>query len=315
LVTFRTSDARPILSRGPAPGLRFFLYATLSITLMWLDHRHQYLDQVRHLASLMTHPVQVAVGSPAALWSWLQDSFSTRATLHQENAALREQLRATRLRLLRLEALEQENLRLREMRAATAGVAEQIMVAEIMRVDLDPFRQRAIINKGTRDGVFKSQPLLDATGVFGQVTRAGAFSSEVILISDTEHAIPVQINRNGLRTIAVGTGDPSRLSLPFLPTNADIEIGDLLVTSGLGGVFPPGYPVGAITRINTAAVQTMAEISAKPAATLDRNREVLLIWVRHASAQEPAFGPEAAAAPPEEPRSEPAAAAPGEGLP
>ncbi len=285
MVTFRTADTRPILSRGPAAGLRFFIYAMLCITLMWLDHRHNYLDQIRHATSLVTYPVQVAVSSPANLWSWLQQTFTTRATLRERNDTLLEELRATNLRLMRFEALEQENLRLREMRAATTGVAEQVMVAEIMRVDLDPFRQRALINKGTHDGVFKSQPLLDAKGIFGQVTRAGAFSSEVILISDTEHAIPVQINRNGLRTIAVGTGDPNRLSLPFLPTNADIQTGDLLVTSGLGGVFPPGYPVGTVTQVNTAAVQTMAEISAKPAAALDRDREVLLIWVKQAAEQ------------------------------
>ena len=114
------------------------------------------------------------------------------------------------------------------------------------------FRHRVIINKGTRDGAFKGQPLLDATGIFGQITRAGTFSSEAILITDSEHAIPVQVNRNGLRTIALGTGDLDlrRLSLPFLPTNADIKVGDLLVSSGLGGVFPPGYPVATVTKVD-----------------------------------------------------------------
>jgi rod shape-determining protein MreC len=149
-----------------------------------------------------------------------------------------------------------------------------------MRVDLDPLRQRVIINRGTTDGAFKGQPILDATGVFGQIARAGAYSSEVILISDIEHAIPVQVNRNGLRTIAVGTGDPSRLSLPFLAANVDIEVGDLLVSSGLGGAFPSGYPVGTVTSVNAQAIQTMAEISAKPAAALDRDREVLMVWLK-----------------------------------
>ncbi len=278
MVTFR--DSRPILSRGPAPGLRFFFFAVLSFTLMWLDQRQHYLEQIRHVLSMATYPIQVVVSSPAAGWNWLKESFTTRDTLREENAALSVQLRAANLRLMRFEALEQENLRLREMRAATTGIADQVVVAEIMRVDINPFRHRVIINKGTRDGVFSGQPLLDAKGVFGQVTRAGAYSSEVILISDTEHAIPVQVNRNGLRTIAVGTGETARLSLPFLPTNADIEEGDLLVSSGLGGIFPPGYPVGTVSQVKTETAQLMAEISAKPAAALDRDREVLLVWVK-----------------------------------
>lgn len=287
MVTFRTSDSRPILSRGPAPGLRFFFYGALSIGLMWLDQRQSYLEQIRHALSMAVYPVQVAVSSPSSLWSWLDESFSTRASLRKENATLHEQLRTANLKLMRLDSLEQENLRLREMRKATAGIADQVVVAEIVRVDANPLRQRVIIDKGTHDGVFKGQPLLDATGIFGQVTRAGAYSSEVILISDTEHAIPVQINRNGLRTIAVGTGDPSQLSLPFLAANADIKKGDLLVSSGLGGVFPAGYPVGTVATVNTEAAQTMADISAKPAAALDRDREVLLIWVRGDQVQAP----------------------------
>jgi rod shape-determining protein MreC len=149
-----------------------------------------------------------------------------------------------------------------------------------MRVDLNPLRHRVILSKGARDGVFKGQPVLDATGVFGQITRAGAFTSEAILISDFEGAVPVQVNRNGLRTIAIGTGDLTRLSLPFLPLSADIRKGDLLVTSGLGGVYPQGYPVATVIEVNKERAQTLAAIDATPAATLDRDREVLLVWVK-----------------------------------
>jgi len=246
---------------------------------MWLDQRQGYLEAARRGLSMMTYPVQVAVNSPAALWDWLHEVFATRERLQKENAELKLRLRDSDFRLMRFSDLEQENLRLRGLRDATSRVAQRYTVAEILRVDLNPFRHRVIINKGSHDGAFKGQPLLDASGIVGQITRAGTFSSEAILITDSEHAIPIQVNRNGLRSIAVGTGGQSlHLSLPFLPTNADIKVGDLLVSSGLGGVFPAGYPVATVTKVDKEVTQTLAVISAEPAAALDRDREVLLIW-------------------------------------
>jgi rod shape-determining protein MreC len=288
MVALRTAESRPILGRGPSPGLRFFFFALLSIGLMWLDQRQGYLESLRHALSMVTYPVQVAVNSPTAFWDWLHESFETREHLQAENAQLKVRLRDADFRLMRLVDLEQENMRLRGLREATSRVAQRFVVAEILRVDLNPFRHRVIVNKGTSDGAFKGQPILDASGIFGQITRAGTFSSEAILITDAEHAIPVQVNRNGLRTIAVGTGDPGTLSLPFLATNADIKAGDLLVSSGLGGVFPPGYPVATVTKVNKAAAQMLAEISAEPAAKLDRDREVLLIWTNEPPIDVPA---------------------------
>jgi rod shape-determining protein MreC len=278
LVAFRNAETRPILGRGPSPGLRLFFFALLSLGLMWLDQRQGYLEGLRHALSMVTYPFQVLVDSPSAAWDWLEESFATRERLSRENAELSQRLRESDLKLMRFEDLEQQNLRLRGMRAATARLSERVVVAEILRVDLDPYRHRVIINKGTRDGAFKGQPLLDATGVFGQITRAGAFASEAILITDAEHAIPIQVNRNGLRSLALGTGSPDRLSLPFLPTNADIKVGDLLVSSGLDGVFPGGYPVATVTKVDKMAAQTLANVVAKPAATLDRDRELLLVW-------------------------------------
>jgi rod shape-determining protein MreC len=274
------SDTRPILGRGPSILLRFVFFALLAIGLMWVDQRHRWLESVRYGISWAAYPFQALVSSPGTAWDWLTESFSTRERLQRENSELQARLREADLRMMRFEALEQENIRLRAMREATANIAERAMVAEIMRVDLNPFRHRVILNKGARNGVFKGQPLLDAKGVFGQITRAGPFSAEAILISDSEHAIPVQVNRNGLRTIAVGTGDLSRLSLPFLPINADIRTGDLLVTSGLDEIFPAGYPVAVVTEVDQSPGQTLATISARPAAALDRDREVLLVWVK-----------------------------------
>jgi rod shape-determining protein MreD len=164
------------------------------------------------------------------------------------------------------------------MRENSAGVAERVLVASILNVDLDPFRHRVLVDKGAADGVFRGQAVLDAEGIFGQVSRVNAQTSEVILISDAEHAIPVQSNRSGVRTIAVGTGDPAKLSLPFVTTESDLKVGDLLLSTGIGGVFPRGYPVAQVTKVERSANVTFALVEARPTANLDRDREVLLAW-------------------------------------
>jgi rod shape-determining protein MreC len=144
---------------------------------------------------------------------------------------------------------------------------------------LDPFRERVLVDKGAQNGLFVGQAVLDAGGVFGQVASVGQLTSEVILVSDATHAIPVQVNRNGLRTIAVGTGDMGRLKLPYLPTSADVIVGDLLVTSGLGGGFPAGYPVGTVADVKRDPAQSLADVDVKPAAALDRSRELMFVWL------------------------------------
>jgi len=149
----------------------------------------------------------------------------------------------------------------------------------VLRVDLDPLRHRVLIDRGSRDGVTRGQPVLDGHGVFGQTTNVGVLATEVILLSDPTHAIPVQVSRNGLRTIAVGTGDPARLSLPYLPRNADVRVDDQLVSSGLGGVFPAGLPVGRISEVHRDPSQPLASVTAEPAAAMDRDREVIVLWV------------------------------------
>lgn len=273
-----SSDSRPIIGRGPALGLRFFLLAVGCITLMVLDSRHNHLEKVREWLSAATHPVTWAVEAPFRVWDWVGATFADRVELREHNAELAADLRLANLRLQRMAALEEENRRLRAIREASSGIAGRTLIAEILRIDLDPFRHRVRIDKGVVDGVYKGQPLLDAQGVFGQVVTVGRQTAEVILISDAEHAIPVQVNRNGLRTIAVGTGDLSRLSLPFLTIDADLRQGDLLVSSGMGGVFPRGYPVGTVSRIERNPAAAFAFVEATPLAALDRDREVLLIW-------------------------------------
>jgi rod shape-determining protein MreC len=233
---------------------------------------------VRDWLSVAVYPLHWAVDAPFSAWQAASGVARTHSSLQADNGRLAGENRDLRLRLMRFEALEEENRRLREARVSSARVAERSLVAGILRVDLDPFRQRVLIDKGSRDGVFAGQAALDAHGVFGQVTRVGPVSAQIIMISDPEHAIPVHINRTGMRTIAVGVGNAGMLMLPYLPRNADIVEGDLVVSSGLGGVYPPGYPVARINEVVRDPAEALMRVGATPLAHLDRDPEVLLVW-------------------------------------
>jgi rod shape-determining protein MreC len=276
-------------------GVRFLLLAIACIALMLLDRREQHLVKVREALSVVVYPVRVAVDFPFSAWHSLRETLAARDALIEENRQFRRERLETEARLQRLEVLERENERLRALLDSTARVGSRALVAEILAVDLDPYRQRLDLNRGLVDDVFVGQALIDAEGVVGQVVRVGPLSSEAVLITDADHAVPVSINRNGLRTIAVGTGDSDRLRLPYLTNNADIVVGDLLISSGLGGVFPAGYPVGRVLEITRRPDQAFAEVIAAPASSLDRDREVLLVW----NEPEPDPDPAAAEAAPE----------------
>lgn len=267
-------------TRGGSPGFRFTLYAVLSILIMFLDQRGEYLEQIRYGLSIAAYPIELAVSSPSAAWRWIQESAATRDALRVENTRLINRNRELELRSMRYEALSRENDQLRGLQEALPPVAERWLVAEIVDIQLNNLRQRILVNRGTRNGVFKGQALLDDKGLLGQTTHVGPWSAEVILITDPEHAVPVQIERTGLRTIAVGTGDTASLALPYLPANADVKTGDVLMTSGLGGVFPAGYPVGRVVEVHRDAVQPLAQVRAEPFANLNVDREVMLIWFR-----------------------------------
>jgi rod shape-determining protein MreC len=252
--------------------------------------------------------VQLAVASPFEGWHWFRESVTTRDTLRADNAKLEAELRVADFKLQRYEALEAETQRLRSLRENTVSVADHFLIGDIMDLDLDAFRERVLVNLGANRGVFVGQAVLDSGGVFGQVARVEQFTSEVILVSDPAHAIPVQINRNGLRTVAVGTGDTSRLKLPYLPTSADVVVGDLLLTSGLGGGFPPGYPVGTVSAVRRDPAQSLAEVDVRPAAALDRSRELMFVWLKP-NATLPAASPGAGMASPGAAGESPASAA------
>lgn len=296
MAAFRNSD-----TSGRTTGLllRCVLFSLLALALIIVDKRYDHLGKIRRVLSIVAYPVQIAVAGPFEGWDWFRESVSSRETLRADKARLEAELRLAQFHLQRYEALEAESQRLRALRSNTADVADRFVIGDIMDVDLDAFRERVLVDKGAQNGVFVGQAVLDAGGVFGQVARVGQLTAEVILVSDATHAIPVQVNRNGLRTIAVGTGDLGRLKLPYLPTSADVIAGDLLVTSGLGGGFPAGYPVGTVSEVRRDSAQSLADVDVKPAAALDRSRELMFVWTKSKTPAAPA--PSAQASPPQAP--------------
>ncbi len=277
MLTART-DNQHRSQRTPALGLRLLLFAGLSILILIIDHRENYLDAVHKAIDITVHPLRIVVDAPVAIWHRLGETSASRNELRMENSRLKAERLLTHARLQRYSALEAENARLRAMLEARSRVKDEIRVAGIMSVSANPFRHDLVIDKGQNDGVYDGQAMVDAEGVVGQVIETGLFSAQAVLISDPDHALPVEINRNGLRTIAVGTGEFDRLDLPFLPNNADVRQGDLLVTSGLGGAFPAGYPVAIVDNVTRIPQEPFAAISARPAARLNQVREIMLIW-------------------------------------
>jgi rod shape-determining protein MreC len=267
-------------SRGPSFGFRFFCYALVSVVLMFYDRRGGFLDTARYGLQAAIYPLQLAVNSPSAAWRWVEESVTTRETLRAEVDRLREALRQQQLMTMRQEALEKENATLRGLNAALPNVIERRLVGEVINIELSNLRQRLLINRGGSNGVYRSQPVITGDGVLGQVFRTGPFSSEVILITDSEHALPVQVLRSGVRTIALGTGRSTSLELPYVPQNYDVKVGDVLVTSGLGLVFPFGLPVARVTKVERDPTQPLAQIHAVPLAGIESDREVLFIWQR-----------------------------------
>jgi rod shape-determining protein MreC len=264
--------------------------------LMVADHRQHRLAAIRDGVATLAYPIQWAISAPVQAWDSMRESFATKTRVEADNVKLASDNLVLRLKLLRFDSLEQENRRLRAAGESSARAVQRTLVAEILRVDLDPFRQRVLVNKGTRAGVFRGQAAIDANGIFGQVTRAGPFSAEIILITDPESAIPLQVNRTGARGIAYGTGPSGLLSLPYLPQNTDVIVGDLLVSSGLGGVYPPGYPVAKVTSVVRDPGQPLLAVEAEPLAGLYRVPEVLLVWFDNAIVEpEPEDEPGAAA--------------------
>ncbi len=265
------------LARIPSIGVKVLGLILVSIALMYFDNRDNHLDTVRKGISAAIYPIRVMVDAPFQIWDWIRESASSRNELNESLNTLKLEKLQAEGRLQKLNALEAENQRLRALLNARLKLSDKTLIAEIMSVNANPYDHSIVLNLGSRDGVYGGQALIDKNGIIGQVIKADLMTSIAMLISDTDHAIPVEVNRNGLRTIAVGTGKIDTLDLPFVVNNADIDVGDLLITSGFGGTFPAGYPVAVVNTIDRIPHQSYAKITAKPAASLDQTREVLLV--------------------------------------
>ncbi len=269
---------KQLFLQGPSVNTRLLLVSVLSVSLMVLDHRFHHADNLRSALSVLIYPFRYLMNVPSDVGGWATDTFRTRRGMQDELDTLRTQNELLRADLQRLTFLQTENLHLRSLLDSSKRIGQKVLIAEILTVDLDPYKRQLLLSKGERDGVYVGQPLIDARGIMGQVKTVTPFTSTALLITDPSHALPVMINRNGMRAIAEGTGQENRLSLPHIPNNADVQVGDLLLTSGLGCVFPAGYPVGEISEITTDPSLPFAQIIAKPSARLNHNREVLLVW-------------------------------------
>ncbi|WP_339775519.1 rod shape-determining protein MreC [uncultured Methylophaga sp.] len=268
---------KPLFAQTPSLNTRMLLAVVASLLLYFLDTRLDYFKPVRMTLSTVVYPVQKLASMPDDFTTWFADFFQGHRQLREKIMKLEAQNLTNSVRMQKMQALESENMRLRELLGSSFRLQERVQVAELLSVDLDPFYQHVIIDKGETFGVYEGQPVLDSLGVMGQVAEVSQFSSRVVLLTDPSHSIPVQIVRNGLRAVVTGRGLGENLQMEFLPHNADVRVGDLLVTSGLGGRFPVGYPVGKVISVNFPQGKSFAEITVSPAARLATSREVMLV--------------------------------------
>ncbi len=295
----RTSDSA--LSTLP-----LLLYLGMAVGLMVADHRHGYGQVVRRTLSLVTEPFWWLASSPTRVFRLGQETLAFRGQLQEDNQRKTHDLQMAIARIHRLNAVADENARLRRLLGGTRGYTLKVRMVGIIDVDLDPFRQRLMLDAGSNRGVEVGQALIDSGGVLGQVVEVSANRATALLVTDPDHAVPVQIARSGLRTIAYGTGHSDRLILPNIPQSADIRRGDVLITSGIGGRFPAGFPVGVITQLRSDKLRLFVIADATPAAHLERGNEVLLINNLPAAID---VGPPAPARPPGSPLPTPPAQA------
>ncbi|TNE72136.1 MAG: rod shape-determining protein MreC [Gammaproteobacteria bacterium] len=285
--------------QGPVPGFRLFLIVLVSAALVVADARFEKLSSVRSVIATGLAPVYWLGNAPYEFSDWVAGLFVNKDDLQQENEDLRARLMILERRALKYAALASENNELRRLMNSSELLDDRVIVGEVVGVSPDPFSHEVIINKGERDGLTVGQAVLDAHGLMGQVVQTSQITSRVLLVSDSSHAVPVEVIRNGLRAILLGTGDPNTLDLVHVPDTADIREGDMLVSSGLGGRFPRGYPVAQVSRITKEPGEPFVTIEATPKAELNQSRLVLVVFPP-ASDVEPVVEPDKTQAPAEE---------------
>jgi len=296
MIALSGARGRPRRSAA-SPLARLLVLGLLAIGLMIVDQRTHALDSVRSVLGLAVYPIQYIASLPQQIGRGFGSLFAGREQLKEENERLHREVTLMRATQQKFDAVLAENNRLRNLFVAAARVADRALIGELIRVDLDAFTRKLLVNKGGSAGVFIGQPVIDADGIMGQVTTVTPFSATITLITDPGHAVPVQVQRNGLRAILFGTGAAEELDLPNLTATADIREGDLLITSGLGGRFPAGYPVARVIRIVSDPNESFLAIAAEPVARLNHSKEVLLIWSGDADTSAAAENPSAEIAP------------------
>src|SRR5438105_8419042 len=267
----------PFFKRGPAPLVRFFFFASLSLALLVIDARFRYVEGLRSWLALAAYPLQRAATAPIDVAMRVGEYFSTQASLMGENERLRERAAANAQDAQRYQALQAETAELRRMIGAAEKLPVQATLAEVLYLSRDPYAHRLFIDRGSVQGIRAGSPVSDDTGVIGQVTRVHPLLSEVTLLTNPDQAIPVQVVRNGLRAVAFGGGASGMLELRYMPANAEIQNGDRLVTSGIDGTYPAGLPVATVVRVERDAEHSFARVVCKPAAGVDRGRFVLVL--------------------------------------
>ncbi|MBD0788635.1 MULTISPECIES: rod shape-determining protein MreC [Vibrio] len=269
---------KPIFGRGPSLQQRLFFAVMLSASLMLADSRLGAFANVRYLLNSLVAPIQYAADLPRTMFNDFYSLFSTRDQLLSSNQNLKREVMTLKSDLTLLDQYREENQRLRKLLGSEFVRDEKKVVTEVMAVDTSPYRHQVVIDKGRTDGVYEGQPVINEKGIVGQVTFVAAHNSRVLLLIDPNNAIPVQNIRNDIRVIASGNGQSDEIQLEHIPTSTDIDVGDMLVTSGLGGVYPEGYPVAYITDVDKDTRREFASIKAKPVVDFDRLRYLLLIW-------------------------------------
>ncbi len=270
---------KTLFIKGVALEYRALAFMLLSVCIMFADYRFGYLEMVRYGLGYVTTPVYWVADIPTRVSFWVDDVFVSRTDLLEENENLREQLLVAQRELQLLESLASENSRLLQLREATEVIQGDVMPAEIINVSPDPYSKRVLINRGMEDGVFVGQALLDANGLMGQVDEVLPYTAWVLLITDAQHVTPVEVNRNGERALARGTRSTgSELELQFVTQTQDMKAGDLLVSSGMGQVYPKNYPVAEITSVFADPGQDFATVKARPLAQMASTRHVMLVF-------------------------------------
>lgn len=266
-----------VFNRGPSPAARLVFFAVLSLLLMFVDARFRYLETTRSALSVLVSPIQRLATMPNALWQQAREFLVAQSHLLEENKALHRQHGLDAVQLVQWQSLLQENQQLRKLQALQQRSQLAGQFAEIVYAERDIFRRKVLINKGNTANVQAGQVVMDDRGIVGQITRVYPWLSEVTLITEKDHAVPVQVLRSGLRSVAFGAGDTSQLSLRYMPVSTDIVKGDVLVTSGIDGIYPPGIPVAKVEKIERDAAYPFARIVCLPVGGVDKNRQLLIL--------------------------------------